>query len=80
MYSHRDAIRNWQSSDLPDWLTDEAYVNTIQPALGRFTKREIAEALGISKDYVYEIVRGDKIPHRRHWLKLAEYVGVKTAE
>src|SRR6185437_14135989 len=79
MNAHRDAMRNWQPSDLPDWLTDEVYMTKIQPVLDRLSKLEIARYLGVSKDYAYEIARGDKIPHRRHWLKLAELVGVKTS-
>lgn len=71
---HRDAIRRWQPSDLPDWFTDDVYLSQIQPALSRLSKTAVANALGVSKDYVYEIARGEKILHRRHWLKLAELV------
>jgi hypothetical protein len=46
----------------------------IQPVLGSLSKAKIASAIGISKDYAYGIARGEKIPHRRHWLKLAELV------
>lgn len=77
MNRHRDAIRSWQPSDLPHWLTDDVYLCQIQPALNHLSKTAVANALGVSKDYVYEIVRGDKIPHRRHWVKLAELVGMK---
>lgn len=80
MKDHRNALRNWQPSDLPEWLTDEVYIAKIQLALERFSKAEIARALGISKDYVYEIVRGDKVPHKRHWVKLAELVGMSSEE
>jgi CRISPR-associated protein Cas1 len=78
MNSHRDAIRNWRPSDLPDWLTDEVYITKIQPALDRFSKLEIARALHVSKDYVYQMANGNRVPHKRHWLKLAELVGVTT--
>ena len=66
--SHRDAIRNWQPSDLPDSLDDTVYTTKIQPVLDRLSKAEIARALGVTKDYAYEIARGDKLPHRRHWV------------
>jgi CRISPR-associated endonuclease Cas1 len=79
MSSHRDAIRNWEPSDLPDWLDDEVYTTKIQPVLDRLSKSAIAKALGVTKDYAYEIARGDKIPHRRHWARLAELVGVGPA-
>jgi hypothetical protein len=48
----------------------------IQPVLGSLSKAKIASAIGISKDYAYGIARGEKIPHRRHWLKLAELVSI----
>ncbi len=76
MTSHRDAIGNWQPSDLPEWLDDTVYTTKIQPVLDRLSRAEIARALGVTKDYAYEIARGDKIPHRRHWVRLAELVGV----
>jgi hypothetical protein len=76
MNAHREALRNWQPSDLPDWLTNEVYMTKIQPELDRLSKATIASAIGVSKDYAYGIARGEKIPHRRHWLKLAELVGV----
>jgi CRISPR-associated endonuclease Cas1 len=76
MSSHRDAIRNWQPADLPSWLDDTVYTTKIQPILDRLSKAAIAKALGVTKDYAYEIARGDKIPHRRHWVKLADLAGV----
>jgi hypothetical protein len=76
MSSHRDAIRNWQPADLPGWLNDAFYTTKIQPVLDRLSKTAIATAMGVTKDYAYEIARGDKIPHRRHWVRLAELVGL----
>jgi hypothetical protein len=80
MNAHRDALRNWQPSDLPDWLTDHVYMTKIQPVLHRLSKVEFASAIGVSKDCAYGIARGEKIPHRRHWLKLAELVGLGKYE
>jgi hypothetical protein len=37
------------------------------------------QALGVSRDYAYQFARGERIPHRRHWLKLAELAGVMSA-
>lgn len=76
MTAHRDAIAAWKSSDVPEWLTDDVYMAKIHPALAHLSKTTIATALGISKDYVYQIVWGNRVPHRRHWLKLAEMAGV----
>jgi hypothetical protein len=74
MSNHRDAIRNWQASDLPEWLDDTVYTTKIHPVLDRLSKSAIAQALGVTKDYAYEIARGEKIPHPRHWARLAELV------
>jgi hypothetical protein len=52
----------------------------IYPALDHLSKGEIASALGVSKDYAYQIANGNKVPHRRHWLKLAELVKMKNHE
>jgi CRISPR-associated protein Cas1 len=71
-----EALRNWNPSDLPEWLTDEVYTNQIQPALHRFSKKQIAEALGVNVSFVYKIVNRGEIPHKRHWVKLAELMGV----
>jgi CRISPR-associated endonuclease Cas1 len=76
MNAHRDAIRNWQPSDIPDWLTDDLFMTRLYPAIDQLSKGEIASALGVSKDYAYQIANGNKVPHRRHWLKLAELVGI----
>jgi hypothetical protein len=71
----QEAQRLWQPSDLPDWLTDEVYVHKIQPALKNFSKAQIASVLGLNASFVYKMVNRGKIPHKRHWLKLAELVG-----
>src|SRR3954452_5236651 len=70
------ALRNWRPSDVPDWLDDAFYTAKVQPTLNRVSKPEIASALGISERFAYKIAHGEKIPHRRHWLNLAELVGV----
>lgn len=75
MNVHRDAMRNWKPSDLPDWLTDEVFITRIYPVLGSLSKGEIASVLGISKDYAYQMANGNRVPHKRHWLKLAQLVG-----
>src|SRR6185312_6365122 len=71
-----EALRNWNPSELPEWLTDEVYASQIQPTLHRFSKQQIADALGVNVSFVYKIVNRGEIPHKRHWVKLAELVGV----
>jgi CRISPR-associated endonuclease Cas1 len=75
MCLHKEGLRSWQPSDLPDWLTDEVYMARIHPALARVSKKAIQSALQVSKRYAYEIASGAKVPHRRHWVKLAELAG-----
>ena len=79
MKAQRDAVRQWQPSELPEWLTDEVYATKILPKLAQVSKRTIELELRISKRYAYEIADGTKIPHRRHWVKLAGLVGVSEA-
>ena len=71
---HRDGVRAWNPADLPDWLDDNFYATKIQPMLKKLSKIAVARELGVTESYVYEIARGEKIPHRRHWVKLAELV------
>jgi hypothetical protein len=75
--NRRDAISNWTPSQLPDWLDEEFFSTKIQPMLGGLSKTTVSEALGVSKDYVYQLVRKERVPHRRHWVKLAELVGLR---
>jgi len=39
---HKQAIRNWNPSDLPGWLTREAFIQQVQPALSRVPKARLA--------------------------------------
>jgi hypothetical protein len=56
---------------LSEWLTEKVYRDQIQPKLATFTVTAIASALGISKPYATDIRAGKRVPHRRHWEKLA---------
>jgi CRISPR-associated endonuclease Cas1 len=80
MKRHRDALRNWQPSDLPTWLDDDTYSIRIQPLLTRLSKNTIASALNVCMRYAYEIASGEKIPHPRHWVTLAELVSLSPAK
>jgi len=73
---HKQAIQNWKPSDLPEWLTRDAYVNQVQPALANIAKSRIRAALGVSEPYSSAIQAGKRVPHPRHWQALAQLVGV----
>jgi len=64
-------MKAWQPSDHPSWLTEDVYLNKVQPALGDSTVSAIASALGISLPYATDIRAGRRRPHPRHWLALA---------
>ncbi|MFZ0334446.1 MAG: CRISPR-associated endonuclease Cas1 [Candidatus Acidiferrales bacterium] len=65
----------WKSSDLPKWLTERVYREEIRPKLAAFTIPAIALTLAVSKPYATDIRTGKRVPHPRHWRKLAELVG-----
>ena len=75
---HRQAIHKWRRSDLPAWLTREVYVKQIQPALATAPKARIRSMLGVSEPYSIYIQTGQRIPHPRHWLALAQLVGINS--
>jgi hypothetical protein len=72
----KQAIRNWEASDLPAWLTREVYSKEILPALASIAKSRIRSALGVSEMYASDIRSGRRTPHARHWQTLAELVGI----
>jgi ribosome-binding protein aMBF1 (putative translation factor) len=73
---HKEAIRNWRPSDLPDWLTRDVYLKQVQPALAGVAKSRIGSTLGMSEPYSANIWRGKTIPHPRHWQALAQLAGI----
>jgi CRISPR-associated protein Cas1 len=73
---HKQAIQNWKPSGLPGCLTRDVYVSQVQPALASVAKSRIRPALGVSEPYASGIQAGKRVPHPRHWEKLAELVGV----
>ena len=72
---HAVANTWWSPSALPAWLTEECYVQKIQPQLRAVKVREIAQALNVSKPYAAFIRSGRRRPHPRHWQALAGLVG-----
>jgi hypothetical protein len=71
---------NWSPSEHPSWLTDELYLTSIQPLLKALPRKATASALGVTTTYIRMIISGKHIPHKRHWGKLAELVGVSPGE
>lgn len=74
--NHAVANTWWDPSSMPSWLTEECYLQKIQPLLRAKKVREIAEAMQVSKPYAGFVRSGKRRPHPRHWLALAELVGV----
>jgi uncharacterized Zn finger protein (UPF0148 family) len=68
------ALKKWNSSKQPDWLTEKFYREEIQPRLARITVPAIASALDLSQPYAAEIRAGRHLPHPRHWLTLARLI------
>jgi CRISPR-associated endonuclease Cas1 len=73
---HARAASAWQPSSLPTWLNEETYLGKIQPLLTGLPDKAIASALGVSIPYAHAIRAGRRVPHPRHWLALAQLVGV----
>jgi CRISPR-associated endonuclease Cas1 len=73
---HAVANSWWDPSGLPSWLTEECYAQKIRPQLRTIKVREIAQAMNVSKPYAASVRAGRHRPHPRHWLALAELVGV----
>jgi hypothetical protein len=73
---HASALKVWQQCDNPDWLTGEFYRTEIQSHLAEITVPTIFSALGVSEPYATDIRSGRRTPHPRHWLRLAQLVGV----
>jgi hypothetical protein len=71
----REALRVWNPSEKPSWLTEEFYRTRIFPELPRIQVPKISSALRVSKPYATEIRKG-RLPHPRHWLPLATLIGL----
>jgi len=67
-----ESLRKWNPSDLPNWLDEYFYRREIVPRLSSFTVKKIRLTIDVSYPYATLIRRGEKIPHPRHWLSLAQ--------
>jgi len=68
--------RSWNRAELPAWLTCDAYIKQVLPALSNIAKHLIRSALGVSEPYASNIQTGKIVPHPRHWLTLARVAGI----
>jgi len=69
---------SWDPSSQPAWLTEETYARRIQPLLAEISTSAISSALGVSWVYAKYIRLGQRRPHPRHWLALAQLAGVTS--
>jgi CRISPR-associated endonuclease Cas1 len=75
---HDEERREWSQSDQHSWLTEENYIQQVQPRLANATLSQIAAALGVSIPYASDIRRGRRRPHPRHWKALGGLAGFKV--
>jgi len=69
--ANQSHIKEWSTSDQPSWLTAEFYAEKIQPRISSLSSGLITRELAVSRGYSAEIRQG-RVPHPRHWLKLAK--------
>jgi CRISPR-associated endonuclease Cas1 len=65
------ALKEWNPSDNPEWLTEKFYRDKIVSRLQAVAVQTIVSALAVSNPYAANIRSGKTIPHPRHWLALA---------
>jgi CRISPR-associated endonuclease Cas1 len=69
------ALRSWNPSKQPAWLTAAYYEGKIQPRLAALSNAVIARTINVSRGYAAEIRKG-RVAHPRHWRALASLLGV----
>lgn len=77
---HSAAVKAWNPTDKPDWLTEKVYREQIQPRLAALTVRAISSALGVSEPYASLIRAKRYLPHPRHWLTLSKLIGLNGSQ
>jgi CRISPR-associated endonuclease Cas1 len=73
----RLALRNWNPESQPKWLSEDVFRARIRPLLAQIEVPIIAKSIDVSKPYATSIRRGERLPHPRHWERLANLVGVR---
>jgi hypothetical protein len=72
---HDLALKDWSAASQPDWLTQEFYLQKIQPKLAEIPVRALASAIDVSLTYASDIRASRRRLHARHWQALAKLVG-----
>jgi CRISPR-associated endonuclease Cas1 len=72
---HATACSEWDPSSQPAWLTEQLFTEKIHPALTNVSATAIAKRIGVSRWYAGRVREGYR-PHARHWLALANLVGI----
>src|SRR3974390_516399 len=75
---HAVAVKSWNPSEKPHWLTEKVYREEVQPRLSGATVRSISAGLGVSEPYAAEIRAGRYLPHPRHWVALSKLAGIDS--
>jgi len=73
---HEAAKRAWRLSPQANWPDRSTYDCKIRPRLASITISTISSTLGVCESYAADIRAGRHRPHPRHWVTLAELVGV----
>jgi len=76
---HAQAKTAWNPTKQPSWLTEQFFLERIQPTLAQASATAIAKRIGVSRWYAGRIREGYR-PHPRHWHALAQLVGITTPE
>lgn len=68
-----------ERAETEDRWADIDFEEDILSRLEGFEHQEIAEAVGLSRSYVSEIMRREEVPSREHWEDFAELTRKETA-
>lgn len=71
---HAAALKTWYLTNDQNPFTEEIYRNRILPRLLNITVPAIVAALGVSEPYATDIRSGRRVPHPRHWQRIAGLV------
>ena len=63
-------------SSLPQWLTIEAFMRRVVPALQKLNAVDIARCLSCAESYAAQVRTGERMPHQRHRQALAVLCGL----
>ena len=72
---HARACSEWDQSTQPAWLTEDVFLQKVQPLLVALSTSKIAATIGVSRGYAGRIREG-YMPHPRHWRVLAELTNI----